>query len=225
VRYMTSHPRDLSANLIAAHRDIPKLMPFLHLPIQSGSDRILAAMNRRHGRGEYLELVACVRAARPDIAISSDFIVGFPGETEDDFAATLNLTEQVKFAQAFSFTYSPRPGTPAAEMDGQIPETVKTERLARLQSAIERQRQAFNAALIGRTVDVLFEKPGRLPGQIAGRSPYLQPVQVMAPAHRIGTVGRVEITAQSTNSLFGEPIGPLPAYATMPPAFAAAEGA
>jgi tRNA-2-methylthio-N6-dimethylallyladenosine synthase len=225
VRYMTSHPRDMSDDLIASHRDIPKLMPFLHLPIQSGSDRILAAMNRRHGRSEYLDIVARVRAARPDIAISSDFIVGFPGETEDDFAATIDLIEQVKFAQAYSFTYSARPGTPAAEMDGQIAEAVKTERLARLQIAIERQRQAFSAALVGRKLDVLFERPGRLPGQIAGRSPYLQPVQVMASAHRIGTVGRVEITALSTNSLFGEPIDPVPAYAMMPPAFAAAEGA
>jgi tRNA-2-methylthio-N6-dimethylallyladenosine synthase len=225
IRYMTSHPRDMSEDLIAAHRDIAKLMPFLHLPIQSGSDRILAAMNRRHGRREYLDIVARMRAARPDIAISSDFIVGFPGETEEDFAASLDLVEDVKFAQAYSFTYSTRPGTPAAEMDGQISEAVKTERLARLQIAIERHRQAFNAALVGRRLDVLFEKPGRLPGQIAGRSPYLQPVQVMAPAHLIGTVGRVEITAQSTNSLFGAPIDPMPAYATKPPAFAAAEGA
>jgi tRNA-2-methylthio-N6-dimethylallyladenosine synthase len=225
IRYITSHPRDMGEDLIAAHRDMPKLMPFLHLPIQSGSDRLLAAMNRGHNRGEYLDIVARVRALRPDIALSSDFIVGFPGETEDDFAATLDLIEQVKFAQAFSFTYSARPGTPAAEMDEQISETVKTERLARLQTAIERHRQAFNAALVGRTLDVLFEKPGRLPGQIAGRSPYLQPVQVMAPAHRIGTVGRVEITTQSTNSLFGELVDPVPAYTTKPLAFAAAGGA
>ncbi len=225
IRYMTSHPRDMGEDLIAAHRDIAKLMPFLHLPIQSGSDRILAAMNRGHGRGEYLEIIARARAARPDIAVSSDFIVGFPGETEDDFAATINLVEQASFAQAFSFKYSPRPGTPAAEMDGQIAEAVKTERLARLQAALERQRQAFNAALLGRALEVLFEKPGRLPGQIVGRSPYLQPVQVMAPAHRIGTLARVEITAIGTNSLFGEPIDPLPAYATTPRAFATAEGA
>jgi len=225
IRYMTSHPRDMGEDLIAAHRDIAKLMPFLHLPIQSGSERVLAAMNRRHGRGEYLDVIARVRAARPDIALSSDFIVGFPGETEDDFAATINLVEQASFAQAFSFKFSPRPGTPAAEMDGQISEAVKTERLARLQAVLERQRQAFNAALLGRTLEVLFEKPGRLPGQIVGRSPYLQPVQVMAPAHRIGTLGRVEITAIGTNSLFGEPIEPLPAYATTPRAFATAEGA
>ncbi len=225
IRYMTSHPRDMGEDLIAAHRDIAKLMPFLHLPIQSGSDRVLAAMNRRHGRGEYLDVIARVRAARPDIALSSDFIVGFPGETEEDFAATINLVEQASFAQAFSFKYSPRPGTPAAEMDEQIAEAVKTERLARLQAVLERQRQAFNAALLGRALEVLFEKPGRLPGQIVGRSPYLQPVQVMAPAHGIGTLARVEITAIGTNSLFGEPIDPLPAYATTPRAFATAEGA
>jgi tRNA-2-methylthio-N6-dimethylallyladenosine synthase len=225
IRYMTSHPRDMSADLIAAHRDVPKLMPFLHLPIQSGSDRILAAMNRRHSRREYLDVVARVRAAKPDIAISSDFIVGFPGETEEDLKASLDLINEVKFAQAFSFIYSARPGTPAAEMDGQISEAVKTERLARLQTAIERQRQAFNASLVGRALDVLFEKPGRLPGQIAGRSPYLQPVQVMAPAHLIGTLGRVEITAQSTNSLFGELIDSTPVYAKKPLAFAAAGGA
>jgi tRNA-2-methylthio-N6-dimethylallyladenosine synthase len=225
IRYMTSHPRDMHEDLIAAHRDISKLMPFLHLPIQSGSDRMLAAMNRRHHVREYLDIVARVRAARPDIALSSDFIVGFPGETEDDFAASLDLVEDARFAQAFSFAYSARPGTPAAEMDGQIPERVKVERLARLQTAIERHRQAFNAALLGRTLDILFDKPGRLPGQIAGRSPYLQPVQVMAPAGRIGTVAPVEITGLSTNSLFGELIDPVPAYATTPRAFAAAEGA
>jgi len=225
IRYMTSHPRDMGEDLIAAHRDIAKLMPFLHLPIQSGSDRVLAAMNRGHGRGEYLDIIARVRAARPDIAVSSDFIVGFPGETEEDFAATINLVEQASFAQAFSFKYSPRPGTPAAEMDGQIAEAVKNERLARLQAVLERQRQAFNAALLGRALEVLFEKPGRLPGQIVGRSPYLQPVQVMAPAHGIGRLARVEITAIGTNSLFGEPIDPLPAYATTPRAFATAEGA
>jgi tRNA-2-methylthio-N6-dimethylallyladenosine synthase len=225
IRYTTSHPHDMREDLIAAHRDIAKLMPFLHLPIQSGSDRMLAAMNRRHGRREYLDIIARVRAARTDIALSSDFIVGFPGETEDDFAASLDLIEEAKFAQAFSFKYSPRPGTPAAEMNEQIPEAVKIERLARLQTALERHRQAFNAALLGRTLDVLFEKPGRLPGQIAGRSPYLQPVQVMAPARRIGTVARVKITALSTNSLFGELVDPVPASTTKPLAFAAAGGA
>jgi tRNA-2-methylthio-N6-dimethylallyladenosine synthase len=222
---MTSHPRDMREDLIAAHRDIPKLMPFLHLPIQSGSDRVLAAMNRRHSVREYLDIVARVRAARSDIALSSDFIVGFPGETEDDFAASLDLVEEAGFAQAFSFKYSARPGTPAAEMDGQISEAVKVERLARLQTAIERHRQTFNAALLGSTLDVLFEKAGRLAGQLAGRSPYLQPVQVVAPARRIGTVAPVKITKISAYSLFGEAIDPLPAYATSPRAFAAAEGA
>jgi tRNA-2-methylthio-N6-dimethylallyladenosine synthase len=225
IRYMTSHPGDMRADLIAAHRDIPKLMPFLHLPIQSGSDRMLAAMNRRHGRRDYLGIIARVRAARADIALSSDFIVGFPGETEADFAATLDLVEEAKFAQAFSFKYSARPGTPAAEMDGQIPDAVKSERLLRLQAALERQRQAFNAALLGRTLDVLFEKPGRLPGQIVGRSPYLQPVQVMAPARRIGTLAPVAIAAIGTNSLFGELQDPAPVHATQPLAFAAAGGA
>ena len=223
IRYMTSHPCDMRADLIAAHRDIPKLMPFLHLPIQSGSDQMLAAMNRRHGLSDYLGIIA--RATRADIALSSDFIVGFPGETEADFRASLDLVEEAKFAQAFSFKYSARPGTPAAEMDGQIPDAVKSERLLRLQAAIERQRQAFNATLLGRTLDVLFEKPGRLPGQIVGRSPYLQPVQVMAPARRIGTLAPVAIAAIGTNSLFGELLDPAPVHATKPLAFAAAGGA
>ena len=225
IRYMTSHPCDMRADLIAAHRDIPKLMPFLHLPIQSGSDQMLAAMNRRHGLSDYLGIIARARAARADIALSSDFIVGFPGETEADFRASLDLVEEAKFAQAFSFKYSARPGTPAAEMDGQIPDAVKSERLLRLQAAIERQRQAFNATLLGRTLDVLFEKPGRLPGQIVGRSPYLQPVQVMAPARRIGTLAPVAIAAIGTNSLFGELLDPAPVHATKPLAFAAAGGA
>ena len=177
LRYTTSHPRDMADDLIFAHRDLPQLMPYLHLPVQSGSDRVLEAMNRRHGRDLYLSVIERVRAARPDIAVSSDFIVGFPGETEEDFAATLDLVEQVGFAQAYSFKYSPRPGTPAAEME-QIDEAVKADRLARLQDLLERQQRAFNRSLIGRTLDVLFEKPGRLAGQIVGRSPYLQPVQV-----------------------------------------------
>ena len=225
IRYTTSHPCDMHEDLIAAHRDIKKLMPFLHLPIQSGSDRVLAAMNRRHSRRDYLDLIARVRAVRPDIALSSDFIVGFPGETEEDFAASLDLVEEAKFAQAFSFKYSPRPGTPAAEMDEQIPEAVKIERLARLQAAIERQRQAFNASMLGRTVEVLFEKPGRLPGQIAGRSPYLQPIPVKGPARLIGQIAPVEITEIRTGGLLGELIGPAPAYANKPLALAAAGGA
>ncbi|HXY90317.1 MAG TPA: tRNA (N6-isopentenyl adenosine(37)-C2)-methylthiotransferase MiaB [Xanthobacteraceae bacterium] len=225
IRYTTSHPRDMRADLIAAHRDIEKLMPYLHLPIQSGSDRVLAAMNRRHRRDEYLEVIARVRAARPDIALSSDFIVGFPGESEDDFAATLDLVEAAGFAQAFSFKYSPRPGTPGAEMDGQIPDALKVERLARLQQALERHRHAFNAALRGRRLDVLFEKPGRFEGQIVGRSPYLQPVQVMGAARRIGTVAPVEITEIGSNSLFGELIEPVSAHAAKPLALATAGGA
>jgi tRNA-2-methylthio-N6-dimethylallyladenosine synthase len=178
------------------------LMPQLHLPVQSGSDKVLAAMNRRHTRDDYLAVIARLRAARPDIAFSSDFIVGFPGESEDDFRETLRLVEAVGYASAFSFKYSPRPGTPAAEM-AQLPEAVKAERLARLQSAIDRGQAAFNAQCVGRTFDVLFEKHGRHTGQIVGRSPYLQPVQVMAPATLLGEIAPVTITALGTNSLFG----------------------
>ena len=203
LRYTTSHPCDMDPSLIAAHRDLPGLMPYLHLPVQSGSDRILAAMNRRHRRTDYLDAVARMRDARPDIAFSSDFIVGFPGESEDDFRATLSLVDEVGYASAFSFKYSARPGTPAAEMDDQNPDEVKTERLYRLQAAIDRQQAAFNRQCLGRTFDILFDKPGRHPGQIAGRSPYLQAVQVMAPQTMIGDVAAVRITQMSTNSLFG----------------------
>ena len=203
LRYTTSHPGDMSDDLIFAHRDLEKLMPYLHLPVQSGSDRVLAAMNRRHGRDLYLSVIERVRAARPDIAVSSDFIAGFPGETEDDFSATLDLVERVGFAQAYSFKYSPRPGTPAAEME-QIDETVKAGRLARLQDLLEHQQRAFNHSLVGRTLDVLFEKPGRLPGQIVGRSPYLQPVQVNAPQDRIGTIAAVRVVEAGPKSLLGE---------------------
>lgn len=222
IRYMTSHPRDMSDDLIEAHRDLPKLMPFLHLPVQSGSDRMLAAMNRKHGREEYLDIIARVRAARPDIALSSDFIVGFPGETEEDFDDTLDLIRAVEFAQAYSFKYSARPGTQAASLDAQIPEDVKNERLLRLQDLLERQRQQFNRDLVGREFDVLFDKPGRLPGQIAGRAPYLLPVQVMGPAALIGTVAPVRIVDVSTNSLFGELAMPLPSYDRKPQPVAAA---
>ena len=203
LRYTTSHPGDMEPSLIAAHRDLPALMPYLHLPVQSGSDRILAAMNRRHTGADYLDAVARVRAAQPAIAFSSDFIVGFPGETEEDFDATLALVEEVGFAGAFSFKYSPRPGTPAAEMAEQVPEDVKSERLQRLQRLIDRQQAAFNARCVSRTFDVLFEKPGRYAGQIVGRSPYLQPVQVMADAALIGTIAPATITEVSANSLFG----------------------
>jgi tRNA-2-methylthio-N6-dimethylallyladenosine synthase len=190
-------------DLIAAHRHIPALMPFLHLPVQAGSDRILAAMNRKHTARAYLDLVARIRAARPDIALSSDFIVGFPGETEEDFRATLRLIEEVGFASTFSFKYSPRPGTPGAERSDQIDEAVKRDRLLRLQELVEAQRAAFNRAMLGRTVCVLFERAGRHPGQIVGKSPYLQSVQVDGPAALIGEARDVTIAAIGSNSLFG----------------------
>jgi tRNA-2-methylthio-N6-dimethylallyladenosine synthase len=204
LRYATSHPRDMDDTLIAAHRDLPALMPYLHLPVQAGSDRVLAAMNRKHGRAEYRRIVDRVRAARPDIALSSDFIVGFPGETDADFEDTMRLVADVGFASAFSFKYSPRPGTPGADMPDQVPELVKTERLARLQELLETQRQAFNRGTIGRTVEVLLEKPGRHPGQIAGKSPYLQAVQIETDRHRVGDIVEVRIVRAGSNSLFGE---------------------
>lgn len=203
LRYTTSHPRDVDDSLIAAHRELPQLMPHLHLPVQSGSDSVLAAMNRRHGRGDYLRTVARMREARPDMAFSSDFIVGFPGETESDFRKTLTLVDEIGYAGAFSFKYSPRPGTPAAAMADQVPEPVKNERLARLQAAIDRNQAAFNARCLGTTLDVLLEKPGRRPGQLVGRSPYLQPVQVMLPESRIGDIVPIAVTAIGANSLFG----------------------
>jgi tRNA-2-methylthio-N6-dimethylallyladenosine synthase len=204
LRYTTSHPRDMDESLVAAHRDLPALMPYLHLPVQAGSDRILAAMNRKHTSDEYRRIIDRVRMARPDIALSSDFIVGFPGETDEDFEETMRLVRDIGFASAFSFKYSPRPGTPAAEMGEQVPEAVKAERLARLQELLEDQRQTFNRATVGRTVDVLLEKPGRHPGQIAGKSPYLQPVQIEADAGLIGQVVKVRIVRAGSNSLFGE---------------------
>jgi tRNA-2-methylthio-N6-dimethylallyladenosine synthase len=203
LRYTTSHPRDMDDDLIDAHRDLPALMPYVHLPVQSGSDRVLAAMNRKHTAAHYREIIARLRAARSDLALSSDFIVGFPGETEADFKETLALIEDVQFASAFSFMYSPRPGTPAADME-QVPQEEKSERLYRLQSLIARQQRAFNATFAGRTLDVLLEKPGRLAGQLVGKSPYLQAVQVMAPAHRIGDIVPVTIREVGANSLFGE---------------------
>ena len=203
LRYTTSHPRDMDDHLIAAHRDLPALMPQLHFPIQSGSDRILEAMNRRHTRADYLALVARLFEARPDLALTSDFIVGFPGETEADFAETLSLVDEIGFSGAFSFKYSPRPGTPGAEMDDQVDEAAKSERLQRLQQAIDRSQADFNRSCVGRTVSVLFERPGRYSGQIVGRSPYLQPVQVEAPASLIGKIAPVSITEVASNSLFG----------------------
>lgn len=223
LRYTTSHPRDMSDDLVAAHRDLDKLMPYLHLPVQAGSDRVLAAMNRQHGRNEYLAIVERVRKARPDIALTSDFIVGFPGETDEDFSATLDIVERAGFATAYSFKYSPRPGTPAAAMEP-VPEAVKSERLARLQALIEAQWQKFNAACVGRTFDVLFEKPGKYEGQLAGRSPYLQQVQVMAPAAMIGQIARVRIVRAGANSLFGE-LAAEDARGVRQPEYAAVEGA
>ena len=203
LRYTTSHPRDMDDELIAAHGDLPALMPYVHLPVQSGSDRMLAAMNRKHTREDYLGTIARLRAARPDLAFTSDFIVGFPGETEADFRDTLALVDEVGFATAYSFMYSPRAGTPAAEMDHQVAPAEKAERLQRLQAVITRQWRAFNAQFLDCTVEVLLEKPGKLPGQLVGRTPYLQAVQVMAPRSAIGSVVQVAITDLGTNTLFG----------------------
>jgi tRNA-2-methylthio-N6-dimethylallyladenosine synthase len=203
LRYTTSHPRDVDEDLIAAHRDLAVLMPQLHLPVQSGSDRVLAAMNRRHTRSDYLGTIVRLRAARPDIAFTSDFIVGFPGETEDDFRDTLRIVEEVGYADAFSFKYSPRPGTPAADRSDQIAEEVKAERLARLQACIDRHQHDFNRSCTGRELDVLLEKPGRISGQLVGRSPYLQPVHVMAPTSLIGQIATVRINGVGSNSLSG----------------------
>jgi tRNA-2-methylthio-N6-dimethylallyladenosine synthase len=201
IRYTTSHPRDMDDSLIAAHRDIPQLMPFLHLPVQSGSDRILSAMNRKHTAAEYLNIVERLRAARPDIALSSDFIVGHPGETGADFRATMALIEAVGFAQAYSFKYSPRPGTPAAAAQMQVAEDVKDARLQELQAKLRTQQAAFNAACAGQTVDVLFTGPGRHAGQLGGRSPWLQPVHADGPESLIGTVVPVKIVTGNPNSL------------------------
>ena len=203
LRYSTSHPNDMDEALIAAHAELPALAPCLHLPVQSGSDKILRAMNRKHEAAAYLDIVSRVRRARPDIAFSSDFIVGFPGETEADFQATLALVREVGFASAYAFKYSPRPGTPAAEAADQVPSAVKEERLARLQAALESQRQAFNRATVGRRLSVIFDKPGRHAGQFIGRSPYMQAVYAEAPASCVGLLSEVEITAVGPNSLKG----------------------
>jgi tRNA-2-methylthio-N6-dimethylallyladenosine synthase len=203
LRFTTSHPRDMGDDLIAAHRDLPQLMPYLHLPVQSGSDRMLDAMNRRHTRTDYLRIIERLRHAQPALAFSSDFIVGFPSETDADFRETLALIDEVGFAAAFSFKYSPRPGTPAAGMAEQVPEPVMAERLATLQAALHRHQAAFNARTEGCSFDVLLEKPGRHPGQLVGRSPYLQPVNVMAPADLIGEIVPVRIVEVGPNSLFG----------------------
>lgn len=193
----------MDAELIAAHGEVPQLMPFLHLPVQSGSDRVLRAMNRRHTADDYRRIVAALREARPDIALSSDFIVGFPGEGEEDFAATLGLVEEIGFAQAYSFKYSPRPGTPGAILPGQVREAVKAERLARLQELLDAQMRRFNAAQRGRELPVLFERPGRHPAQLLGRTPYMQSVHVEAPELRIGDLALVRITEVHAHSLAG----------------------
>jgi tRNA-2-methylthio-N6-dimethylallyladenosine synthase len=203
IRYTTSHPRDVDDRLIAAHRDVAQLMPFLHLPVQSGSDRVLAAMNRRHTTADYRRTVERLRAARPDLALSTDLIVGFPGESDQDFRATLDLVGDVGFAQAFSFKYSPRPGTPAAASADQVPEPVKAERLAALQALLARQQREFNAACVGHVLPVLLEKPGRHQGQLVGRSPYLQSVHVTAAADRLGDIVPALISAAGQNSLSG----------------------
>ncbi len=208
LRFTTSHPRDMDAALIAAHGHNDKLMPYLHLPVQSGSDTILKAMNRRHTRAQYLDLVATFRRARADLALSSDFIVGFPGETDADFDATMDLVAAVSYAQAFSFKYSPRPGTPAAGEENQVDEDIKTRRLARLQARLKEQQGAFNRQKLDTVLPVLFEKPSRQADQMSGRSPYLQPVHVrVAEQHFDSLVGRilpVRITGAHANSLSGE---------------------
>ena len=203
LRYMTSHPNDMDDELVMAHRDLPALMPFLHLPVQSGSDAVLAAMNRKHDRDSYLRIIDKVRSARPDIALSSDFIVGFPGEDDADFADTMRLIDEVRYASVYSFKYSPRPGTPACDVPRQVPEAVKAERLAILQARVEEHRQAFNAATIGRRIEVLVERHGRQSKQLSGKSPWLQTVQIEDADCHIGDIVAVDIQAQSTNTLFG----------------------
>jgi tRNA-2-methylthio-N6-dimethylallyladenosine synthase len=206
IRYTTSHPNDMDVELIAAHGEEPKLMPFLHLPVQSGSDRVLKAMNRKHRAEDYLRLVERIRAARPDMAMSGDFIVGFPGETEADFADTLAVVEAVGYAQAFSFAYSPRPGTPAAGRPQVDPE-VRSERLQRLQALLKRQQAEFQAALVGQELPVLVEKPGRKAGQMVGRSPYLNAVHLDAPETAAGTIVTARIVGAEANSLAGQRVG------------------
>ncbi len=200
LRYTTSHPNDMDEALIAAHAEVPELMPYLHLPVQAGADRVLTAMNRKHSAEGYVRLVERIRAARPDIALSGDFIVGFPGETDAEFAATLDLVREVGYAQAYSFKYSPRPGTPAAT-DEQVPEEVKAARLQRLQALLAEQQAAFNAAQVGRTLPILLEKPGRHAGQMVGRSPYLQAVHLAAAPDEAGRILAAEIVDAGPNSL------------------------
>lgn len=206
LRYVTSHPKDMDDGLIAAHRDIDCLMPYLHLPVQAGSDKILKAMNRSHTAQEYLDIIAKVREARPDIAISGDMIVGFPGETDEDFEATMDIVRKTNYAQCYSFKYSMRPGTPGAEMDDQVDEAVKNERLARLQALLKEQQLQFNKDCVGKTIEVLLEKPGRNPQQLIGRSPWLQSVVVPAHIGAIGELVSVKVTQHNNNSLLAEPV-------------------
>ncbi len=210
LRYVTSHPLDMDDDLIAAHADCAKLMPYLHLPVQSGSDRMLAAMNRRHTAADYHRVIAAMRAARPDLALSSDFIVGFPGETDADFAATLGLVREVNFAQAYAFKYSARPGTPAATMPDQVPETQKSDRLAALQDLLAAQQMAFNQATVGRRMPILFERPGRRAGQLVGRSPYNQAVHASVPGAALGDVADLLVSACKSHSLEATPVEALP---------------
>jgi len=209
LRYSTSHPNDMSDDLIRAHAEIEALAPYLHLPVQSGSDRILAAMNRRHDVGAYLDVIARARRARPDIAFSSDFIVGFPGETDADFEATLALVREVEFSSAFAFKYSSRPGTPAADVKEQVPAAVKAERLLMLQQLLETQRQAFNLATVGKRFGVIFDKAGRHAGQLIGRTPYMQSVHAEADVSRMGALTEVEILGLKPKSLSGRVVARL----------------
>ena len=204
IRYTTSHPNDMTEGLIAAHGDVEKLMPYLHLPVQAGSDRILKAMNRSHSRDSYLRVLERVRAVRPDIALSGDFIVGFPGESDADFEDTMSLVRDVAYAQAFSFKYSPRPGTPAADMEQQIAPEIIDERLQRLQAQLGSDQRAFNDATLGRTCEILLERPGKQAGQLIGKSPWLQSVHVLAHGLQIGDIVTVEITESGPLSLKGE---------------------
>ncbi len=203
LRYTTSHPVDMDEGLIAAHRDLDCLMPYLHLPVQAGSDRILKAMNRHHSVADYFNVIERMREVRADIAISGDFIVGFPGETDKDFEDTMRLVETVKYASAFSFKYSVRPGTPGADMNDQVPEHVKNERLQRLQALLNQQQEGFNGDCVGKEMQILMEKPGRKPGQLIGRSPWLQSVIVPDTLGQIGDIVKVRITDAAPNSLVG----------------------
>ena len=204
IRYMTSHPNDMTEGLIAAHGEVAKLMPFLHLPVQAGSNRVLKAMNRSHSAQSYLNILEKMRAVRPDIALSGDFIVGFPGETDQDFEETLQIVRDANYSQAFSFKYSPRPGTPAAGMDNQVAPEVMDERLQRLQAVLNEQQYAFNQQTVGRKTDILLERQGKLDGQLIGKTPWLQSLHIISPDLKIGDLVDVEVTQAGPNSLSGQ---------------------